>query len=114
LDVARTVNQAGLTAVYLGSRRYDRPMAAKFEMDPRAASAGLAASGQTRSEAMAAGIPTLPVGNYVAPYMTALGALLAAGIAETEGVVATGMATSAASATAVDTTETASSDTLTI
>ena len=80
-------------------------MAAKFEMDPQATASGLADAGVTRSQAVAAGIPSLPVGNYVAPYMTTLGALVATASADLEGLVAFGLATSAASVATAETAE---------
>jgi hypothetical protein len=89
-------------------------MAAKFEMDPQATSTGLTGAGLTASQSIAAGIPQLPVGNYTAGYMTALGALLGAWIADAEGLVTQGLATSAGSVAAVEGTEGPNAASLTI
>jgi hypothetical protein len=89
-------------------------MSANFEMDPQAAGAGLAGAGLARSQAIAAGIPQLPVGTYTAPYMTALGALLGAWMAEAEGLVMQGLATSAGSVAAVEGAEGPNAASLTI
>lgn len=90
-----------------------RAMAAKFEMDPEATANGLIGAATTRSQAVAAGIPNLPVGNYVAPYMTTLGALLGAGVAELEATVEFGMAAAVSSTTAVQGTQDANTADLT-
>jgi hypothetical protein len=84
---------------------YDQCVADVFRMDPQPAQSGLAAAAGARSSSLAAGIPALPVGNYLAGFSTEVGAVLATLYAQETGVVAQGAVTSVSSATAVETTE---------
>jgi hypothetical protein len=82
-------------------------MAQGFEIDPQGTSAGLTTAGETRATAAAAGVPSLPVGNYIAGYSTAATSVLAAMSAELTGTVSTGMANTATTVQSTDTTEAA-------
>jgi hypothetical protein len=84
---------------------YDQYVADVFRMDPQPAQSGLAATAGARSSGLAAGIPALPVGNYLSGFSTEVGAVLATLYAEETGLVEQGSVTSALGATVVETTE---------
>ena len=89
-------------------------MAASFEMDPQAASSGLNAAGQTRTEAAGkvSGVQT-PAGNYTAEFAGALRGLLTGAGAQLGSTAAEGLASTALSVTTVEATEAGSTNILT-
>ena len=82
-------------------------------MDPQGTATGLTTAGETRAAAAAAGIPPLPIGNYVAGYSTAATAVLATLIAELTGTVGTGLANTATTVASTEATEAANQASLT-
>lgn len=80
-------------------------MANAFEMDPEATRSGLGAAGLAAQAGVAAGVPTLPTDQYLAPYAAGLSALLTTLNVETAVLVEFGLVTSAASVTAMETAE---------
>lgn len=76
-----------------------------FAMDPEGTRAGLDVAGLAAQSGVAAGVPTLPAGNYAAPYAAAGTALLTKLEAEAGALVEFGLVTSAASVTMMETAE---------
>lgn len=75
---------------------------------------GLAATAAARTGAVvASGVPMLPMGTPIAPFTTVLGELLVPALAAVETKASFGAVTSAASVTAVETTEALNASTLT-
>lgn len=88
-------------------------MASSMHMSGPDTLGGLAAAAAARGSSVGSGLPTLPVGTYVAPYTATLGLLLVAASTNLTAKVAFGSATSVTSVTAVETTEDASTGALT-
>jgi hypothetical protein len=82
-------------------------VAAAFEMDPDATRSGLDIAGTERVAAAASRMATPPpiVGRYTASFMTVAAALLAASTAKVGSAGAQGLAATATSVSAVETTE---------
>jgi hypothetical protein len=99
--------EANFDAVLEREPRYHQPMAQRFEIDPQGTAAGLTTAGQCRAEAVAGGVPALPVGNYIAGYSTKATAILATLGAELTGRVGSGLANTASSVSSTEATETA-------
>ena len=76
-------------------------------MDPQGTETGLTTAGQCRAQAVAGGIPALPVGTYIAGYSTTATAILATLSAEVTGRVGSGLANTASSVSSTEATETA-------
>ncbi|WP_431236125.1 hypothetical protein ACQ856_28870 (plasmid) [Mycolicibacterium psychrotolerans] len=78
---------------------------AEFAMEPESTGAGLASAGQLRAQALASGLPVLPVGNYVSGYSAVVEAVLTGYSAELSGKVAAGMTQAAISVATMQDTE---------
>lgn len=76
-----------------------------FEMDPEGTRSGLGAAGLAAQAGVAAGAPTLPNGEYTAPYTAAGQGLLSTLEAEVGALVTFGLVTSAASVTTMEAAE---------
>ena len=79
--------------------------AAEFAMEPESTSAGLAGAGQLRQQALAKGLPVLPLGNYVSGYSVLVQSVLASYSVELSGKVAAGMTHAALSVATMQGTE---------
>jgi hypothetical protein len=74
-------------------------------MEAESTGVGLATAGQLRAQALASGLPVLPVGNYVSGYSAVVEAVLAGYAAELSGKVAAGMTQAAKSVATMQDTE---------
>lgn len=81
--------------------------ATAFQMDPQGTEAGLTTAGQCRVEAVASGVPALPVGNYIASYSATATAILATLSAGLTGRVVTGLANTSSTVSSTEAAETA-------
>lgn len=81
-------------------------MAQRFEIDPQSTGTGLTTAGQCRAQAVASGVPALPVGTYIAGYSTTATAILTTLRAELRGRVASGLANTASTVSSTEATET--------